>query len=292
MSDIIDKIISESIDKFLIMEYYGIPNGIDRIVGIITSDVNTRWHIGGDNMPFPVTFKGVPLGYIIVCPTNENLRASYAIPNNLNKPCVIFINPDNVLGDNDNGNTFHATLVHELTHMIEDIGRRKSSEYGLGSEMLRTGHMKAFDNVIRNGMLKDDNKSYSSIEKAVNRVIYYGIGFERNARNAGMFTKLMDLPIGTIKTYEDGIKFLRSTIEYQRYERSIASAWYLVNLSDDNDKANALYAVSKCSDYKFRNWNHFHKWLMQYIRKYENKMNNVIPKVINHVINSSISENV
>ena len=272
----------------LIMEYYGLPNNIDDVVDFIIGKVNQMWG-NGNYDSFTIPFNGLPFGYLEVRPTTMNLRASYVIPPiYFNKPCVILINPDRVLnGENEEGYTFHATLVHELTHMIEDIGRRGSSENGLGDEMTRIGHMKAFDNVIKNGVLRDDNKSYGSIEKAVNRVIYHGVGFERNARNAAMFTKLKDLPAGSIRSYDDAIRFLRSTGEYSRYERSVACAWFLVNLTDEADQMRALYAVRQCSDYRFKNWNSFRKWLKQFIRRYENKMNTIIPKMINHVINGN-----
>lgn len=270
----------------LMLEYYGIPNNIDNLVDYIINEVNSKW-VNGNYDSFIVPFDGLPLGYLEVCATSMNLRASYGIPKDSNKACMIFINPDRVLNSNDNGSTFHATLVHELTHMIEDVGRRRNDIGGLGDEMTRVGHMKAFDNVIRYGILRDDNKSYSVIEKAVNMVIYLGVGFERNARNAAMFTKLRDLPSGSIRSYDDGIKFLRSTTEYSRYERSIASAWYLINLTDDNDKKCALRAVRQCSDYKFKTWVSFRRWLKQFIRRYEGKMNSIIPKMINDVINDN-----
>ena len=88
-----------------------------------------------------------------------------------------------------------------------------------------------------------------------------------------------------VVTYDDAIRFLRSTTEFNRYERSVASAWFLVNLTDAKKQAEALSVVSQCSNYKFRNWNDFRKWLKGFISRYEDKMKRVIPKMINHVIN-------
>ena len=285
----IDEIISESIDRFLIREYYGRPNGFDALADQLSDEIRVRWQDNekGEYTPFTIDCNGLPLGYLLIRPTNLNVRAAYAVPPSyLNKPCELLINPNNFLGDESDGRTIHATLVHELTHMFEDIGRRRTDIEGFGGEIERTGHMRAFNNVIKNGVLKDDNKDeHSAVERAVARVIYYGVGFERNARNAAMFTKLMDLPAGTIKSYKDAINFLRSTVEYQHYERSVACAWYLVNLTDENDKAEALSYVSNYSYYHFKNWNDFRKWLKGFIRRYENKMNTVIPKMINYVIN-------
>ena len=293
MNGRIDEIISESIDRFLIREYYGRPNGIDAFADQLSDEIRVRWQNNekGEYTPFTIDCDGLPYGYLIIRPTKLNLRAAYAVPPSyLNKPCELHINPDIFLGyeGESDDSTIHATLVHELTHMFEDIGRRRTDIEGFGGEIERTGHMRAFNSVIKNGVLKKDNKNeHSQVERAVARVIYYGVGFERNARNAAMFTKLMDLPAGTIKSYEDAIKFLRSTVEYQHYERSVACAWYLVNLTDDDKKAEALSYISYYSYYRFKNWNDFRKWLKQFIRRYEDKMNNVIPKMINHVINKN-----
>ena len=289
MNGRIDEIISESIDRFLIREYYGRPNGIDALADQLSDEIRVRWQNNekGEYTPFTIDYDGLPLGYLLIRPTNLNVRAVYAVPpSHLNRPCELRINPNNFLGDERDGRTIHATLVHELTHMFEDIGRRRTDIEGFGGEIERTGHMRAFNNVIKNGVLKDDNKDEdSAVERAVARVIYYGVGFERNARNAAMFTKLMDLPAGTIRSYKDAINFLRSTVEYQHYERSVACAWYLVNLTDEDKKAEALSYVSNYSYYRFKNWNDFRKWLKQFIRRYEDKMHTVIPKMINHVIN-------
>ena len=273
----------------LIREYYGLPNNIDSFANYVMDEIRRRWSDSWEYETFNIPYDGLPLGYLEVRPTSMNLRACYGMPPvSSGKPCVLFINPE-ILFSNKKDATFHATLVHELTHMIEDVGRRGSSEGGLGDELSRVGYSKTFDNVIGKDMLSDKNKSnYTSIEKAVNRVLFYGVGFERNARNAAMFTKLRDLPAGSIRTYNDAIKFLRSTVEYSRYERAVASAWYLVNLSDVVDQMCALYVVRECSDYRFRNWNHFRKWLKQFINRYENKMRTIIPKMINHVINPPV----
>lgn len=286
----IDEIISESIDRFLIREYYGRPNGIDALADQLSDEIRVRWqnNENGGYMPFTISCNGLPFGYLYVRPTNLEVRAAYAVPPSyMNRPCELHINPKYFF-DNVNDSTIHATLVHELTHMFEDIGRRRTDIEGFGGEIERTGHMRAFNNVIKNGVLDKENKNnHSEVERAIAAVIYYGVGFERNARNAAMFTKLMDLPAGTIKTYDDAIKFLRSTIEYKRYEKTVAYARYLVNLTNETDKAEALSLVSNYSYYRFKNWNDFRKWLKGFIRRYEDKMNSVIPKMINHVINKN-----
>ena len=275
----------------LLREYYGIPNGIDDLVDEIMGEVKSRW-ANGEYYAFTLPMDGLPLGCISICPTDMNVRACYAMPPvDMWKPCILFIRPEIVFDDSDDDATLHATMVHELTHMFEDIGRRRSDKNGLGGELERIGYPKVFDNVIRDRMFSKENKNkYTAIERAVNKVMFYGVGFERNARNAAMFTKLKDLPVGRIKTYDDAIKFLRSTTEYGRYESAIASAWYLVNLTDVNDKVKALNAVSQCSDYVFKNWNMFYKWLKRFIKRYENKMNNIIPKMINYVINPPVDD--
>lgn len=275
----------------LLREYYGIPNGIDDLVDEIIGEVKSRW-ANGEYDAFTLPIDGLPLGYISIRPTTMNVRACYAMPPaDMNKSCILFIYPDIIFDDSDGDATLHATMVHELTHMFEDIGRRRSDKNGLGGELTRIGYPKVFDNVIMDRMLAKENEgNYSSVERAVNRVIFYGTGFERNARNAAMFTKLKDLPPGRIKTYDDAIRFLRSTTEFNRYERSVASAWFLVNLTDAKKQAEALSAVSQCSDYKFRNWNDFRKWLKGFIRRYEDKMKRVIPKMINHVINPPVDD--
>jgi len=273
----------------LLREYYGLPNGIDSLVDKIMSEVKSRWANGMyDEFTLPVN--GLPLGYISIRPTTMSVRACYAMPpSGRYRPCILFIRPEIVFDDSDEDATFHATIVHELTHMIEDIGRRKSEDDGLGGEIEKIGYPKAFDNVIRDRMFDEKNKDkYSAVVRAVNRVIFYGVGFERNARNAAMFTKLKDLPAGRIKTYDDAIRFLRSTTEFERYERAVASAWFLVNLTNAEKQQEALIAVERCSNYKFKNWNHFRKWLKQFIRRYEDKMKRVIPKMINHVINPPV----
>lgn len=276
----------------LIREYYGLPNNIDKLVDYIIGEIKRRWS-DGRNDSFVVPCDGLPYGLLDVHATNSNVRACYAMPSKTqNLPCALLIWPGVLSGEDgeDGGHdTLHSTMVHELTHMIEDVGRRRSNEEGLGAELERIGYPKSFNNVINNRMFSKANKgNYSSIERAVNKVIYYGVGFERNARNAAMFTKLRDLPAGSIRTYKDAIEFLRSTKEYIRYESTLASAWYLVNLTDENDKVEALRVVGECSDYKFRNWNHFRKWLKQFINRYENKMDTIIPKMINHVINPPV----
>jgi hypothetical protein len=275
----------------LLVEYYGIPNGIDSLADKIIGEVKYRWHNGSYD-DFSISVNGLPLGYLLIRPTMMNVRACYAMPPaDMNKPCILFIYPEIIFNDSDDDATFHATMVHELTHMFEDIGRRRSSKNGLGGELTRIGYPKVFNNVIRDKMFSKENEDkYTAIERAVNKVMFYGVGFERNARNAAMFTKLKDLPIGRIKTYDDAIKFLRSTTEYGRYESAIASAWYLVNLTDVNDKLKALNVVSQCSDYVFKNWNMFYKWLKRFIKRYENKMNNIIPKMINYVINPPLDD--
>ena len=275
----------------LLREYYGIPNGIESFVDKIMSEVKSRW-ADGEYDSFTLPMDGLPLGYISIRPTTMNVRACYAMPpSSRYRPCILFIRPEIVFDDSDEDATLHATMVHELTHMFEDIGRRRSNEDGLGAELERLGYPKTFDNVITYRMFDKENEdNYSDVERAVNRVMFYGAGFERNARNAAMFTKLKDLPPGRIKTYDDAIKFLRSTTEFNRYERSVASAWFLVNLTDAKKQAEALSVVSQCSNYKFRNWNGFRKWLKGFIRRYEDKMKRVIPKMINHVINPPVSE--
>lgn len=273
----------------LLREYYGLPNGIDSLVDKIMGEVKSRW-ANGMYDEFTIPVNGLPLGYIEIRPTTMSVRACYAMPpSGRYRPCILFIRPEIVFDDSDEDATFHATIVHELTHMIEDIGRRKSEDDGLGGEIEKIGYPKAFDNVIRDRMFDEKNKDkYSAVVRAVNRVIFYGVGFERNARNAAMFTKLKDLPAGRIKTYDDAIRFLRSTTEFERYERSVASAWFLINLTNAEKQQEALIAVERCSNYKFKNWNHFRKWLKQFIRRYEDKMKRVIPKMINHVINPPV----
>lgn len=267
----------------LLREYYGIPNGIESFADDIVDIVRKKWGSGIYN-EFYLPFDGVPYGYIVIRPTDMNVRAYYAAPDN--GCCALYINPKIVLGKNDDADvSFHATVVHELTHMIEDMGRRKNGG-SLGDEANKIS--KAFKNVIVNDMVNGNKYKYTAIERAVNKVIYYGVAFERNARNAAIFTKLKDLPPGSIRTYDDAIRFLRSTTEFITYERSVASAWFLVNLDNEVDKEDALYAVSKCSDYKFKNWNHFRKWLKGFINRYEDKMKRVIPKMINHVINPPV----
>ena len=273
----------------LLREYYGLPNDIDSLVDKIMGEVRYRW-ANGEYDSFTLPIDGLPLGYISIRPTTMNVRACYAMPPaDMWKPCILFIRPEIVFDDSDEDATLHATMVHELTHMFEDIGRRRSNEDGLGAELERLGYPKTFDNVIRDRMFAKENEgNYSGVERAVNRVMFYGAGFERNARNAAMFTKLKDLPPGRIKTYDDAIKFLRSTTEFNRYERSVASAWFLVNLTDAKKQVEALSVVSQCSNYKFKNWNDFRKWLKGFIRRYEDKMKRVIPKMINHVINPPV----
>jgi hypothetical protein len=275
--EIVRRVVSESV-RSLLSERYGIPNGIGSLADSILYHTRERWN-NGDVTPFLLKCNLVPRGHIVIYPTKKNVRAAYgAQPVDADKPCYLFINPS-IINDNDEeGSTFRATLIHELTHLVEDMGRQKSG--GLAGEIDRIGHEKAFNNVLGDRMLDDNKDKYTKIERDVNRAVFYGASFERNARNAAMFAKLRDVPRGSIKTYQDALNFVKSTKEYMYLDCYITSVNRLLSLTKEDDKKLAMDALEKASNYHFKNWNQFCSWLRRNEERYRNKMRTMIPKMI------------
>ena len=272
----------------LIMEYYGIPNGIEAFADEIIDGIEGRLDL--DNVTFNsfiLPFNGLPYDMVRIYPTNSNVRASYGIPHD-GGICVIFVNPRNYIERMGSDESFKSTLVHELTHMIEDVNRRRHGIGSLGDEIVSKGHMKAFDNVINKGMLRKGSSNYaiSQIERDVNKVMYYGIPFERNARNASLFKSLKDFFYGKNPSYDDVMEYIMNSREYYLYDVFMIAANRLLSLSDESAKNEALGIIRNCSNYRFRNWNHFSKWLKWCKYRYEKKWKSIIPKMINYIIHS------
>ncbi len=281
--DILDSIINESINRFLVCEYYGVPGNVEHMARSIVNIVRDRWG-SGDFDKFSIEYPFIPCGRIMIWPTNERIRAAYSGDKRLIYP-TIFINPGS-LNDNDGkGSTLYATLVHELTHMYEDFMRRSNGIGGLEGEMNRIGHDLAYKKVITQGATRDENPDYTQIQKDVYYVIYYTTSFEKNARNSAMYAKLTDAyRAGIVNTYEDSLEFIKNTVEYGRYEKVINAINRLLSIDLYWKQQQALRAAFIASNRQIMTWKKFRKWLMNSKIRYENKMNTIIPKMIGYVL--------
>lgn len=182
----------------------------------------------------------------------------------------------------------YASLVHELTHMYEDVKRYTKGFGGMQGEMNRIGHDLAYEKVITQGATLRDNTKYTPVQKAAYKVVYYFTSFEKNARNAAMYAKLKDAySKGMIKNYKEALKFIQSTTEYQRYENTIASAYHLLSLKEERKQLQVLRAAFIASNHNIMTWKPFRKWLKNNIVRYERKMNEIVPKMISYVMNQN-----
>lgn len=81
--DYVDRIINESINRFLMLEYYGVPSNVEGLAREIMDKVKERW-VNGNFERFTITDYFITGSLIMIWPTEPsyNVRAAYTPINN------------------------------------------------------------------------------------------------------------------------------------------------------------------------------------------------------------------
>ena len=114
--------------------------------------------------------------------------------------------------------------------------------------------------------------------------------FERNAYIAQIKGELeaCDKSFWDIK---DAFDFIKTTIPYRNYQKIFSFCSELCDIDDNKIQKNILDYISELSNYKFKTYGHFIKWLNTKMNNYQRKFNNILPKIAAEYLTLSESFN-
>ena len=261
-----EQFIRESRDYKMLCESYGLFNGCTQIAKALTDKVLIA--LKNNEPSFRVVLKNQWFISVIRIVFDERVQASYnqglSVINGKFDPLVININPNMT-----NFYDIRVALMHELMHGYEDWCRRANNAESVLDNQKKIGYFKNIN--YRNEDLTD-------IEKIVNKFLYRMNDTERNAY-IGQIKGELDTCNLTFNSVSDVLDFLKNLPAYKRYEYVFQMGEWLCNVTDVTVQQKILDATKKMSNYGFRNYANFAKWVRDKLYNYQRKFNTMFSRM-------------
>lgn len=162
-----------------------------------------------------------------------------------------------------------SILMHELTHAYQDYNLR-AKNINVADNMKNNGYFRAIDTI----------KNKQGVEKHIAEFFYYLNSLENGADITDFHARLKQAENKTFETISDAIEFIKKSQVYKDYKvLQEISEWITNNCSTKNSKDAILNAANSISNYKFKSYNGFVKWMKTRVYKVIRKVEEVIPKI-------------
>lgn len=250
-------------------EAYGLSDGVARLsakIGeryiIATSAGHGYFRLTTDDVPF---IKSVEV-YIVNSPDSDG---SYT-PSMSNFVSGVF-NPLclKINRGIEKWDELFPLICHELTHAEEDAGlsRRGAS---ITDKALRTGYKK------KTGV---DNLDRHSLGVLMQNIFYKLTDFERNAYMAQFKATLMSTKERFVSV-DDVYRWLKRQDIYKSYRKLMRDIDMLVRVDNVALKSGLVEFSKLFSDYDFKDFASFKRWLLRKKKQIRRKFNTNIPKIV------------
>lgn len=156
-------------------------------------------------------------------------------------------------------------IVHELTHALQDCGLSHSGKR-LQSQNDNTGYGKYAGN------------QECGYAKSVADLLYFFNYFERGAYMAQLASYLREYQ-GKFGSIRELLDYLYDTPIYRHYAELLKDADFLINNIPERHKQKVLDAANNLSNYDFKRYGDFARYLKNAEYKVRTKLNQLIPKI-------------
>lgn len=267
----------------LLMEEYGEFKGCESLASEITRTIKQKAKASIYNFSYHpkngLFINELEIELTIGSLCSYELAKSHFNGKGLYEPLYLTIGVDS-LADG----TIKSAIMHELTHAYEDYMRHSHGAESLKDKTRKIGYGK---NPI------DMADTYDNFKKIVSFILYHINDFERNAYIAKIKGICYDYN-ERFDSITQALEWVKTTVPYHNYKIIFSWGETLCNETDPTRQEEILEYVRELSNYDFKTYKRFAKWLEKKINDYKRKFDNIIPKIaastlkFNEALNPSI----
>lgn len=186
----------------------------------------------------------------------------------INKDLLIDEVRINIYDDNPTKSSIKSVLMHELTHVYNNYIMQMKGNMGY----MNTSQSDIYRNIT--------DMSGGNTEKEIKQIMYFLLGYERNAFVAQLKAELEDQK-AKIKTPHDALRILKNCPVYIRYKRVINTINYLIKKQQDDPESTFIADIYRdiTNDSNNESSIKILKRLKSQSIKAVKKLDNIIPKL-------------